>query len=231
MRISSSGPTGACERTDILSLLLAARHEDGSGLDDQAIFEQLVTLLFAGHSTTAMSLTWALHRLLDEPAVLSRLTAEVAALGKDVDPEALAKAPYLEAVCSETLRLYPAALSAGRKLLNPLEVAGYALPAGSGVIVSILLAHYNPEVFPEPTRFRPERFLDRTYTPFEYLPFGGGSRRCIGAAFGLYEMKIVLGTLLQRFVFQRASNKPVHIRSFVGTEPSRPIGLRVAARV
>lgn len=224
-------PAGADERTDILSLLLAARHEDGSGLDDQAIFDQLVTLLFAGHSTTAMSLTWALHRLLDEPAALSRLAAEVAALGKDVDPEALAKAPYLEAVCHETLRIYPAALSAGRKLRSPLEVAGYALPAGAGVIVSILLAHYNPEVYPEPTRFRPERFLERTYTPFEYLPFGGGSRRCIGAAFGLYEMKIVLGTLLQRFVFQRVSNKPVHIRSFVGMEPSRPIGLRVAARV
>ncbi len=109
----------------------------------------------------------------------------------------------------------------------PMLLAGLV----AGVIVSILLSHYNPEVFPEPTRFLPERFLDRSYTPFEYLPFGGGNRRCIGAAFGLYEMKIVLGTLLQRFVFQRASNKPVRIRSFVGIEPSRPIKLLVHSRV
>lgn len=228
LRRTDSGPAAqAGERTDILSLLLAARTEDGRGLDAPEIFDQLVTLLFAGHSTTAMSLVWALHRLLDEPAVLARLQAELSALGAEPDPEALAKAPYLEAVCHETLRMYPAAASAGRTLRAPLDIAGYSLPAGSGVIVSILLAHYNPEVFAEPTQFRPERFLERSYSPFEFLPFGGGNRRCIGAAFGLYEMKLVLGTLLQRFTFERTSMKPVRVRAFVGLEPQRPIRLAV----
>jgi cytochrome P450 len=215
------------ERNDILSLLLLARHEDGSALGDQQIFEQLLTLLFAGHSTTAMSLVWAFYRLLEEPQVLSRLQAELSALGPDCEPEALAKAPFLEAVCNETLRLYPAAAAAGRKLVRPMEIAGCELPAGSGAIVSILWAHYNPEVFPEPMRFMPERFIDRTYTPFEFLPFGGGSRRCIGAAFGLYEMKLVLGTLQQRFAFERASKKPIRVVQFVGLEPSSKVKLIV----
>jgi cytochrome P450 len=218
------------ERTDILSLLLAARDEAGVGLDGAQIFEQLLTLLFAGHSTTAMTLVWALARLQEEPEVLSRLLAELDALGEDPEPEALARAPLLEAVCHETLRIYPAASAAGRKLLLPTEVAGHLLPAKSGVVVNILWAHYNPEIFPEPERFLPSRFLEKTYSPFEFLPFGGGNRRCIGAAFGLYEMKLVLGTLLSRFTFERVSKKPIRVRQFVGLEPDGPVKMRVKVR-
>jgi cytochrome P450 len=147
------------------------------------------------------------------------------ALGPEPEPEALAQAPFLEAVCHETLRLYPAASAAGRKLVKPLQVAGCDLPAGAGVVISILWAHSNPEVFPEPERFLPERFLDRSYSPFEFLPFGGGHRRCIGAAMGLYEMKLVLGTLLSRLAFTRASTKPIRVVQFVGLEPSAPVKL------
>lgn len=199
------------ERTDILSLLLEARQEDGTALNDQQVFEQLHTLLFAGHSTTAGALTWALYFLGQAPAVLRRLQDELTALGADPEPEALAKAPYLEAVCNETLRLRPPSPGVGRKLNAPMRIAGYDLPAGSGVFAQIIWAHHNPAVFPESEVFRPERFLDRTYSPFEFLPFGGGNRRCIGAAFALYEMKLILGTLLRRYSFELVSKKPVRV--------------------
>ncbi|WP_437676859.1 cytochrome P450 [Sorangium sp. So ce131] len=199
------------ERTDILSLLLEARQEDGTALSDQQIFEQLHTLLFAGHSTTAGALTWVLYFLGHAPAVLRRLQDELTALGADPEPEALAKAPYLEAVCNETLRLRPPSPGVGRKLNAPMKIAGYDLPAGAGVFAQIIWAHHDPAVFPEPEVFRPERFLERTYSPFEFLPFGGGNRRCIGAAFALYEMKLVLGTLLRRHSFELVSRKPVRV--------------------
>ncbi|WP_433926582.1 cytochrome P450 [Sorangium cellulosum] len=199
------------ERTDILSLLLEARQEDGTALDDQQLFEQLHTLLFAGHNTTAGALTWVLYFLGHAPAVLRRLQDELTALGADPDPEALAKAPYLEAVCNETLRLRPPSPGVGRKLNAPMQIAGCDLPAGAGVFAQIIWAHHDPTVFPEPEVFRPERFLERTYSPFEFLPFGGGNRRCIGAAFALYEMKLILGTLLRRYSFELVSRKPVRV--------------------
>ncbi|WP_437634695.1 cytochrome P450 [Sorangium sp. So ce854] len=199
------------ERTDVLSLLLEARQEDGTALDDQQIFEQLHTLLFAGYSTTAGALTWALYFLGHAPAALRRLQDELTALGADPEPEALAKAPYLEAVCNETLRLRPPSPGVGRKLNAPMRIAGYDLPAGAGVFAQIIWAHHDPAVFPEPEVFRPERFLERTYSPFEFLPFGGGNRRCIGAAFALYEMKLILGTLLRRYSFELVSRKPVRV--------------------
>lgn len=199
------------ERTDILSLLLEARQEDGTPLNDRELFEQLYTLLFAGHSTTAGALTWALYFLGHAPAILRRLQDELTALGEDPGPEALAKAPYLEAVCNETLRLRPASPGVGRKLNTPMKIAGYDLPAGSGVFAQIIWAHHDPAVFPDSQVFRPERFLERTYSPFEFLPFGGGNRRCIGAAFALYEMKLILGTLLRRYSFDLVSKKPVRV--------------------
>ncbi|WP_437850228.1 cytochrome P450 [Sorangium sp. So ce363] len=199
------------ERTDVLSLLLEARQEDGTALNDLQIFEQLHTLLFAGHTTTAGALTWVLYFLGHAPAVLRRLQDELSALGADPEPEALAKAPYLEAVCNETLRLRPPSPGVGRKLNAPMQIAGYELPAGAGVFAQIIWAHHDPAVFPESAVFRPERFLERTYSPFEFLPFGGGNRRCIGAAFALYEMKLVLGTLLRRYSFELVSKKPVRV--------------------
>lgn len=221
--------TGAGQGTDILSLLVAARYEDGSALSDQEIFEQLQTLLQAGHSTTATALTWALHTLAQEPEAASRLREELAALGREPAPEALAGAPYLEAVCSETLRLRPILPATARRLVQPLTVCGYDLTPGMSVITSMLWAHSNPAVFPQPERFLPERFLDRTYTPFEFFPFGGGHRRCIGAAFGLYEMKIVLGTLLRRFQLELLTKEPVKMVQRDTLIPGRPIRFRVTA--
>lgn len=188
-----AGPDG---RQDILSLLLQARYEDGSPLSDIELFTQLLTFVFAGHETTAISLAWAFYLLHRHPAALARLRQELATLGSDPDPDAIVKLPYLEAACNETLRLRPIQPVVSRKLARPLTVAGYALPAGTTIGINLVLAHQRPEVFPKPQVFRPERFLDRTFAPHEFLPFGGGTRRCIGAAFAMYEMKIVLATLL-----------------------------------
>ncbi|UQA56173.1 cytochrome P450 [Polyangium aurulentum] len=202
----ASGP-----REDILSLLLAARDEDGQPMPDDEIRDQLVLLVVAGHETTAISIAWALYALHqpDNAASLERLRADLSALPPDPDPESLAKLPYLEAVCNETLRRYPLAPApAPRKLLRPLTLKGFDLPAGGGVAAAIGIAHFREEVYPEPFRFRPERFLERQPSPFEFLPYGGGARRCLGAAMASYEMKLVLGTLLRRSRLRLASLRP-----------------------
>jgi len=182
-------------RQDIMSLLMEARYEDGAPLSDEELFEQMANLLVAGHETTASALAWACYFIHRDDEVKERLMQELRALPA-LDPEAIAGLPYLDAVCSEALRLNPVAPLIGRKLLQRLPLQGYELPPATSIGVSILLVHRRPEIFPEPERFRPERFLERTYTPFEYLPFGGGTRRCIGAAFATYELKLALATIL-----------------------------------
>jgi cytochrome P450 len=186
---------------DILSLLLSARYEDGAPMSDIDIIGQLMTLLAAGHETTAISLSWALYLLHCHEDVLERLLAELRSLPDDADAEAVASLPLLEAVCNETLRLRPITPIIGRALVAPLELMGYQLPAGVAVGASILLVHRRADLYPEPERFDPDRFLTRSFSPFEFLPFGGGVRRCIGAAFALYEMKLVLATLLRSHRF------------------------------
>jgi cytochrome P450 len=194
---------------DILSMLLSARYDDGSQMEDRELFEQLMTLVIAGHETTAISLAWAFHLVHTHRAVHERLSDELRAAGDDAD--ALTKLPYLEAVCHETLRLMPLTVNVLRKVKRPFTLKGWEVPPGLGVGASILLVHRNPAVYPEPEVFRPERFLERTFAPHEFLPFGGGARRCLGAAFATYEMKVVLGTLLRAHVMRSAETKPVKV--------------------
>jgi cytochrome P450 family 110 len=196
-------------RVDILTLLLTAKDEEGNPLSDEEIQDQLRTLVMAGHETTATSLAWACYELLRNPEVLAKLQSELAALGKDPSPEAIARLPYLQAICEETLRLYPIAIFLTRRLKKAFQLKGYEVPAGANVAACIYLAHRRPESFPEPDRFQPERFLGKSYPPAEYLPFGGGARRCVGAAFAMYEMKIVLGTLFGNYRLRLAEEKPV----------------------
>jgi cytochrome P450 len=184
-------------REDILSLLLAARDEDGEGLRQEELRDELLTLLFAGHETTGIALAWASYWLHRDPAALDRLRAEIDALGDAPDPEQIARLPYLDAVCNETLRLHPIAPDVPRVLVRPLELGGYKLAPPLGVDAATTLVHRREALYPEPDRFRPERFLERRFTPFEFFPFGGGHRRCIGAAFATYELKIVLATFLR----------------------------------
>jgi cytochrome P450 len=198
-------------RKDVLAMLLKARDENGEGLDDKDLRDELMTALAAGHETTATSLAWAVERLLANPAAYHNVRDEVRALGPDPDPERLVALPYFDALIKEVLRMRPVLPLVGRVLMKPYTLAGYDLPAGTSVGACIYLAQRNPDVYPEPEAFRPERFLKGSPDPSAWFPFGGGLRRCIGASFALYEMKIVLGTMLAQCDFELAQPSPVRI--------------------
>jgi cytochrome P450 len=196
-------------REDIASLLISARDEDGRPMSDEELRGELRTLLIAGHETSATSIAWALYELHRRPDARRRLEAEIATLGPDPDPEALAKLPYLSAVCEETLRLHPLAPMVIRRLNRPLTLAGRDFAAGTTLAPSMMVAHFDPRLYPAPDAFRPERFLERSYSPFELFPFGGGARRSLGAAFAAYHIRIVLGTLLAHHRFAPAHDRPI----------------------
>ncbi len=186
------GAADLAERDDIMSLLLQATHEDGSPMSDSELRDELLTLLVAGHETTANALSWAVERLCRHPSRMERLTEEVRA-GEDT---------YLQATIQETLRLRPVISIVLRKLQEPMELGGRVLPAGASIVPAIHLVHRRPEIYPEPAEFRPERFIEAeggsapgTYT---WIPFGGGIRRCLGAAFAQFEMEVVLRELVLR---------------------------------
>jgi cytochrome P450 family 135 len=185
------------EREDVLSLLLQARHEDGSPMTDEELRDELMTLLTAGHDTTASSLAWAVERLVRHPDKLERL--------RDGDDE------YLDAVCKETLRLRPILALVLRRLTEPMEIGGRVLPAGVNVAPCIYLVHRRPDVYPEPLAFRPERFLEQPAGTYTWIPFGGGVRRCLGASFALFEMRVVLRELVTRLALRPADPRPERI--------------------
>jgi cytochrome P450 len=182
------------ERDDIMSLLLQATHEDGSPMSDEELRDELVTLLVAGHETTANALAWAVERLCRHPDKLQRLTDEVRA----------GESGYLEAVVQETLRLRPVISIVLRRLVEPMELGGRMLPVGVSIVPSIHLVHRRADIYPRPHEFRPERFLEqpggRALNTYTWIPFGGGVRRCLGAAFAQFEMETVLRELVSRRV-------------------------------
>jgi cytochrome P450 family 135 len=186
------GAEDLAERDDIMSLLLQATHEDGSPMSDSELRDELLTLLVAGHETTANSLSWAVERLCRHPQQMERLTEEVRA----------GQQTYLQATIQETLRLRPVISIVLRKLQEPMELGGRVLPAGASIVPSIHLVHRRADIYEEPNEFRPERFIEAeggkaggTYT---WIPFGGGIRRCLGAAFAQFEMEVVLKELVLR---------------------------------
>jgi cytochrome P450 family 135 len=197
------------QRDDVLSLLLRARHEDGSPMTDTELRDELMTLLTAGHETTATGLAWAFERLLRTPRVLERLTASL-----DDDE-------YLDAVVKETLRVRPVIVDVARKLTRDIEIAGWRLPAGTLVLPAIAVLHARPDLYESPSEFRPERFLEarskarghrplagRTAESYAWIPFGGGVRRCIGASFAQVEMRTVLREVLRRVRLRAPSQRP-----------------------
>jgi cytochrome P450 len=197
-------------RTDILTLLLQARDEQGTAMSDAELHDELVTLLLAGHETTASAMVWLLYWIHHLPAVEHKLRAELAALGEHPDPMAIAQLPYLDAVCQETLRIYPITPTAFvRVLREPMTLAGYDFVAGTALMPATYIIHQRPDLYPEPQQFRPERFLEKPFAPHEYLPFGGGNRRCIGSALAMMELKLSLATLLQQFEFALPSPQPM----------------------
>jgi cytochrome P450 len=209
-------------RNDILTLLLSARDQGGEPLTDLELRDELMTLLVAGHETTATALTWALYWIHKLPMVRAKLLNELQALDGPLDPTALFRLPYLSAVCSETLRIYPVGmLTFPRVTRSRLELRGSFLEPGTIVVGCIYLAHHREEVYPDPDQFKPDRFLERRYSPFEYLPFGGGVRRCIGMAFAQFEMKLVLSGILSGFELTLAETSAVRpMRRGVTSGPS-----------
>ncbi len=191
------------EHDDVLSLLLAARHEDGSPLSDAELRDELVTIVGAGHETTATAIAWAFERLLRTPRALDRLRESVAAGEED----------YLEATVKETLRIRPVISDVARRLTAPIELGGYTVPRGTIVLAAITSLHFRDDLFPSPHEFRPERFLDaeRT-TSYSWIPFGGGVRHCVGAAFAQYEMKLMLREIVARADLRAPEARPERMK-------------------
>jgi cytochrome P450 family 135 len=228
---------GLAEREDILSLLMSASMEDGSAMSDRELRDQLVTLLLAGHETTATALAWTLDLLLHNPAQLKRLCAEVDEGVGDTHSgtpphEGGQAGEYLRAVIAESLRLRPVVPLAGRRLAADLEAGDLRLPAGTDVTPAIWLTHTNPDVYPEPYAFRPERFLDDPPATYSWIPFGGGVRRCLGASFAEFEMRVVLETVLRKRVLEPAGSKPERVaRRNVTFSPRNGMRVRAHTRV
>jgi cytochrome P450 len=194
--------------------LLAATHEDGTPLGDQEVRDALITILIAGHDTTALALSWALSEIAGHPEVVDRLADELSRVTGGGPPEAghLPALEYLEGAVRESLRLRPVAPFVVRKTLRPFAAGGREYPAGMVLCPCSYLVHRREELYPEPDRFRPERFLERRFGPHEWFPFGGGNRICLGMPFALYEMKVLLATVLSQ------------------VRPSRPAGVSPRAR-
>ena len=187
-------------RNDILSMLVEAEHEDGTPMRDAEIRDQLATLVLAGHETTATALTWAVDLLQRNPHVLARLRAE---------PD---DAAYLDAVVREVLRIRPVVPVVGRTVTEPVRIGEHAIPAGADLAAAIIVTHHREDVHPQPSRFRPERFLEGDVPAYGWLPFGGGVRRCIGASFAQFEMATILRVLV-RSPLRLAVRRPEPIRA------------------
>jgi cytochrome P450 family 135 len=188
-------------RADVLSLLLLARDEEGEGMDDRELRDQLMTLLLAGHETTATGLAWTFDLLFRAPEAMERLRAEA-----KTD-----EVVYVDAVAKEALRVRPVIFTVGRELRAPAELGGWELPAGTAAFPCIYMAHTREDVYPDPFAFRPERFLNGGPDTYTWIPFGGGTRRCLGAPFAQLEMRIVLREVLRRTVLEPGSNRPERI--------------------
>lgn len=210
---------------DVLSLLLDARTEDGEALSTRDLCDELRTLLFAGHETTSISLAWALHFLHRDDGVRDRLLEELRARAR-AGVDELVRSPWLNAVCDEALRLHPVVPFIAKTASRPFTLRGVDVPAGAGVFAATAHAHLDPGVFPEAQAFRPQRFLENKPGPFAYFPFGGGARRCLGAAFAHYEMRVVLSTLLLHHRFEGVGGELRSVARGPTRAPSRGAPLR-----
>lgn len=224
---------GTKGRDDVLSLLVDSRDEDGQPMSDEELRDELTTLLVAGHETTATAISWAFRSILALPDVEAKLLEELAQAREKgpLTSAVIGALPYLDATVREALRHQPIIPIVGRILDKPMTVGGYDLPKGMGVVCSIYLAHRRPEAYPDPTRFFPERFLQKKLTPAEFFPFGGGVRRCIGMAFALYEMKMVTAQLLLRTRLTLAAKKPIKVeRRSITLTPSEGLPVKLLER-
>ena len=236
MRCKASTHEG---RIDIMAMLVAARDEEGRSMSDEEIRDEMVTMLLAGHETTATLLAWVIHRLLQNPDVLATAQAEVTSVIGDrphasrPTAEQVAELSYLDAVIKETARLNPVVPIAVRLLETDTRIGGYELPAGSIAAPCIYLTHRRPELWSNPEAFNPDRFVARRVDPYTFFPFGGGVRYCLGAAFATYEMKIILARVLSRVTLRPDPGHTVRmVRRGIAFAPSggvpviRAVGFR-----
>jgi cytochrome P450 len=194
-------------------------------MTDEELRDELMTLLFAGHETTATAISWAFYWIHKLPEIREKLLAELDSLGENFDSNTIFKLPYLTAVCNETLRIYPIAmLTFPRQVKTPISLCGYQLEPGTIIMGSIYLTHQREDIYPEPEKFNPERFLERQFSPYEFIPFGGGSRRCIGLAFAQFEMKLILAKVLKTWSMKLVDTHEVKPqRRGLVTGPNSPI--------
>ena len=226
--IRSARDKGTAGRTDVLAMMLDARDEGGRPLSEDEIHDELITLLIAGHETTATSLAWALRWILPDADLVRRLRGEIATA--DDDPQALGKLELLDATVKEALRLQPIIPLVARVLQERFVFGGLDSPRGSVVAPSVHLVSRRPSLYPDPERFVPSRFLTFKPAPWEWLPFGGGLRRCIGAAFAMYEMKMVLAATLARVDAHVAAREVRVKRRGVTLAPSEGLPVVVTSR-
>jgi cytochrome P450 len=204
---------GATPRTDVLAMLLDARDEAGNPMTDAELRDELVTLLVAGHETTATMLCWAMDLLLGDERVLARVKREMddAQSAGELDPATLVKLPYLDAVIKEVLRLRPVVPAVGRRIKQPVRLGRHEIPAGELLVPVSFLTHRLASVYPDPEAFKPERFLDVKPDPYAWFPFGGGARRCLGMTFSLHELKVVLAAILSSVRLHKRTPGPAEL--------------------
>nr|WP_199317017.1 cytochrome P450 [Chroococcidiopsis sp. [FACHB-1243]] len=194
---------------DVLSELIFTRNETGKLLTNEEIRDLFPSLLFGGRDASATAITWALYWVHRIPAVREQLLRELKSLGNSPDPMSIAQLPYLNAVCNEVLRIYPTqVVTFPRRVESPTELMDYKLSPGTVIFGCVYLTHQHENLYPQPKQFQPERFLERQYSPYEFLPFGGGARRCPGEALAMFELKLVLATILSHYQLALTDTKP-----------------------
>jgi cytochrome P450 family 110 len=189
---------------DVLGVLMKALDESGNPVSDEHICNELLSILTAGHMTTAVALAWSLYELGRHPEILAKLRAELESAGPGPDPSLMLTLPYLDAVCKETVRLHPILSECARVPMEPVQILGRTVQPGQALVVSIVSIHHNPATYPEPDRFHPERFIERKYGIYEFLPFGGGHRRCMGAGLAEYSIRLALAEAVLHWDFETA---------------------------
>lgn len=214
---------------DILTLLLTVQDEVGQSMTDEEIRDELITLVMASYETTTTAVLWALYWVTKLPEVREKLQKELGKLGPNPTPIEITQLPYLTAVCSETLRIYSITGFAFDRIVKvPLKVMGYEFEPGTVLSPCAYLTHQREDLYPEPKQFKPERFFERQFSPYEYYPFGGGNRRCIGMAFALFEVKLVLATILSRLHLSLVDHRPVR-PVLRGVTLTTPLSLQMVA--
>lgn len=218
--------TRADDNGEVLSVLMNAHDDAGNPVSNDYIHVELNSILSAGHETTGTALAWILYELARHPEALAKLRAELDDIGEVWDYEKILTLPYLSAVCNETIRLHPILAECARVPIQPIEILGRTIPAGRALVISIVGIHRNPDIYHEPNHFIPERFIERTYTVHEFLPFGGGHRRCLGAGLAEYSMRIAMAEIAKHWDFESAGEDR-DIRKNIAMGPKKGVPLRI----